>query len=109
MSSSGLILKAHDRILPLEKFNKDSQQKWQGPFFFICAADTQLGLMDRWGTDGSDGKDYPEASWAREIELCKKSVELINKMRPKPRFFIVCGDQFRDQQAGLKLPQNKPS
>jgi len=91
-SNVGQILRGENRVIPLEKFEKKEQKEWRGPFFFIQAADTQLGLMDRWGTDGSDGKDYPEANWDREIELCKQSVAAVNAMSPKPRFFIVCGD-----------------
>lgn len=103
-----IIAKAQNKVLPLEKLQKESQQKWQGPFFFIQAADTQLGLMDRFGTDGRDGKDYPEANWDREIELCKQSVNIINNMSPKPRFFIICGDlidAFPDEWPELREQQ----
>ena len=26
------------------------------------------------------------------MELCKKSVEILNNMQPRPSFFVVCGD-----------------
>ena len=27
-----------------------------------------------------------------QVELCKKSVEILNGLQPKPAFFVVCGD-----------------
>ena len=30
--------------------------------------------------------------WDAEIELTKKAIAAANKLRPKPKFFIVCGD-----------------
>lgn len=91
-ANPGQILKAENRVIAHDALAEHEQQEWKGPFFFVQAADTQLGLMDRWGTDGSDGKDYPEANWEREKVLCKESVAAVNAMSPKPRFFIVCGD-----------------
>ena len=32
------------------------------------AADTQLGLMYNFGSDGSDGTPYPESRWEAEVE-----------------------------------------
>ena len=28
----------------------------------------------------------------REIKLCEQTIDILNKMNPKPAFFIVCGD-----------------
>lgn len=85
-----VIRKGKDRILPgFESCAADS--KWQGSFFFVQAADTQLGMIDSWG-DGSVGAQYPDITWEREIELCGQTVKLLNSMTPKPAFFIVCGD-----------------
>lgn len=33
-----------------------------------------------------------KADWSFEIEVSKLAVEKVNKMEPKPRFFIICGD-----------------
>ena len=35
---------------------------------------------------------YPNITWEQEIELCRQSVQVLNAMRPRPAFFIVCGD-----------------
>jgi hypothetical protein len=33
-------------------YGRAEQSGWRAPFFFIQAADTQLGMMDYWGSDG---------------------------------------------------------
>ena len=82
-----VIRKAKDRILP----GFTAKSKWDHSFFFVQAADTQLGMIDTWG-DGSVGNKYPNITWDREIELCQQTVDILNRMNPKPAFFIVCGD-----------------
>jgi len=82
-----VIRKAKDRILP----GFSTKSKWDQPFFFVQAADTQLGMIDTWG-DGSVGNSYPNITWDREIKLCEQTVDILNKMNPNPAFFIVCGD-----------------
>jgi len=81
------MLKAKNHILSHPGFSVETQSTWNREFFFIQAADTQLGLMYNW----PDPK-YPDSKWDEEIELCKASVEILNSMNPKPEFFIVCGD-----------------
>ena len=101
------VRKAKDRILPGFEDEKDS--KWQDPFFFVQAADTQLGMIDSWG-DGSVGAQYPNITWEREIELCTQTVELLNRMNPKPAFFIVCGDlvdAFPDKWPEIRKAQEQ--
>jgi len=34
----------------------------------------------------------PVPGWKKEIELGERAVEIVNKMRPKPKFFVMCGD-----------------
>jgi UDP-2,3-diacylglucosamine pyrophosphatase LpxH len=101
-----VIRKGKDRILPgFETHATD----WKEPFYFIQAADTQLGMIDNWG-DGSVGEQYPNITWDREIELCTQTVQLLNSMRPKPAFFIVCGDlvdAFPDQWPQIRTAQEK--
>jgi len=46
------ILKASDRSLQEAKFRLEDNVEWEAPFFFIQGADTQLGLMYNFGTDG---------------------------------------------------------
>uniref|UniRef100_A0A3Q4HPU9 Serine/threonine-protein phosphatase CPPED1 n=1 Tax=Neolamprologus brichardi TaxID=32507 RepID=A0A3Q4HPU9_NEOBR len=70
-------------------FVLDAEHKWTGPFFFIQAADPQLGLMKAWRDGDCDGGGE---EWAEEVELTKQAVEAINQLRPRPRFMVLCGD-----------------
>ncbi|XP_059084215.1 serine/threonine-protein phosphatase CPPED1-like [Tigriopus californicus] len=88
-SSDLVVHKAENRILPI--FEKSLNEKWTEPFYFIQAADTQLGLIVNYG-DGTINDQYPNITWEKEIELCRQSVEIINNLDPKPKFFIICGD-----------------
>eukprot|EP00092_Neocalanus_flemingeri_P034027 GFUD01037003.1.p1 GENE.GFUD01037003.1~~GFUD01037003.1.p1 ORF type:complete len:302 (+),score=62.53 GFUD01037003.1:108-1013(+) len=104
------MLKAKNNLLPHTEFSAENQAKWNRDFFFIQAADTQLGLMYNFGSDGSDGTPYPDSKWETEIELCKASVEILNGMNPKPEFFIVCGDlvdAFGDKFPEIRQRQEK--
>ena len=74
---SKVIRKAKDRILPGFETSRD-KSKWKSSFFFVQAADTQLGMIDMWG-DGSVGSEYPNVSWDREMELCSQTVDLLNQ------------------------------
>uniref|UniRef100_A0A3Q3GRK5 Serine/threonine-protein phosphatase CPPED1 n=1 Tax=Labrus bergylta TaxID=56723 RepID=A0A3Q3GRK5_9LABR len=60
-------------------FVSDAEREWTGPFYFIQAADPQLGLMK-----GDE--------WQEEVELTKLAVEAVNQLRPRPRFMVLCGD-----------------
>jgi len=53
-------------------------EEWDGEYFFIQMADTQLGFMNE------------NQSWEEEIELASQAVEHINRLKPK--FAVVCGD-----------------
>ncbi|XP_075949424.1 serine/threonine-protein phosphatase CPPED1 isoform X1 [Anarhichas minor] len=90
----------------------DAEREWTGPFFFIQAADPQLGLMKAWRDGDCDGGGD---EWGEEIELTKQAVEAVNQLRPRPRFIVLCGDlvhampdtpfregQERDLKAALK-------
>uniref|UniRef100_A0A3B3ZDZ1 Serine/threonine-protein phosphatase CPPED1 n=1 Tax=Periophthalmus magnuspinnatus TaxID=409849 RepID=A0A3B3ZDZ1_9GOBI len=87
----------------------DAEGEWRGPFCFIQAADPQLGLMKSWNK-GGEGDE-----WAEEVELTKQAVEAMNRLQPRPRFMVLCGDlvhampdapyreeQVRDLKAALK-------
>jgi len=52
--SESVVLKARNRTLP--GFEAETQSKWNSPFFFIQAADTQLGLIDNYGDGMSPDK-----------------------------------------------------
>lgn len=69
-----------------EGLTKETEGLWQGPFFFIQAADTQFGMIE------SYLEKRPDPHWDKEIALTEKAVEAVNQMDPKPRFFVVCGD-----------------
>ncbi|XP_072167271.1 serine/threonine-protein phosphatase CPPED1-like [Diadema setosum] len=61
------------------------EEKWKGPFFFIVGADPQMGMLD------TMDKKKP-VGWEREIQLVRKAIEAVNAMRPRPKFFLMCGD-----------------
>ncbi|CAL8302334.1 unnamed protein product [Lota lota] len=65
---------------------EDVEREWQGPFCFIQAADPQLGLINDW-RDGGDG-----VVWSEEVQLTQQTVGAVNKLRPRPRFMVLCGD-----------------
>ncbi|XP_045849476.1 serine/threonine-protein phosphatase CPPED1 isoform X4 [Meles meles] len=45
--------------------------------------------MKAWSTgDSESGGD----EWGQEIRLTEQAVEAINKLKPKPKFFVLCGD-----------------
>ena len=52
--SDRVVLKARNRGLP--GFEVEQQAKWKSPFFFVQAADTQLGLIDNYGDGKSPDK-----------------------------------------------------
>ncbi|XP_055963404.1 serine/threonine-protein phosphatase CPPED1 [Sorex fumeus] len=73
----------------LDAFSSEKEKDWQGPFYFIQGADPQFGLMKAWSTgDCEHGGD----EWAEEIRLTEQAVHIVNALRPRPRFFVLCGD-----------------
>ncbi|KAJ6635648.1 Serine/threonine-protein phosphatase CPPED1 [Pseudolycoriella hygida] len=66
----------------------DNEKEWCGPFTFVQAADTQLGLIDRYLLNIDNFK------WEKEKALCRESIRRINAMEPKPKFYIICGDML---------------
>uniref|UniRef100_A0A3P9IXN9 Serine/threonine-protein phosphatase CPPED1 n=1 Tax=Oryzias latipes TaxID=8090 RepID=A0A3P9IXN9_ORYLA len=68
---------------------RDAEHRWTGPFYFIQAADPQLGLMKAWKDGNCDGGGD---EWTEEVELTKQAVEAVNRLRPRPRFMVLCGD-----------------
>ena len=64
----------------------DKEKTWNGPFYFIQGADCQLGLIQ------SYIEQNPIPGWQKEIVLTKLAVKKINAMKPKPKFFVICGD-----------------
>jgi len=70
----------------LKCFEKEKEAAWKGPFCFIQAADTQFGMIAAY----LEKKETPE--WHKEVALTRTAIMAANRMEPKPRFFIVCGD-----------------
>ncbi|KAM4631586.1 serine/threonine-protein phosphatase CPPED1 isoform 2-T2 [Discoglossus pictus] len=70
-------------------FSADEESQWKGPFYFIQGADPQFGLMKSWEIGDCD---YGGDEWQREIRLTEEAVQAINKLNPKPKFFVLCGD-----------------
>jgi len=88
-ASDTAVRKAVKRVLP-GFLETNESRKWKEPFLFVQAADTQLGMID----NHEKGIKYPNVTWDRELELCRQSVKALNAMRPRPAFFIVCGDML---------------
>uniref|UniRef100_M3YSS5 Serine/threonine-protein phosphatase CPPED1 n=1 Tax=Mustela putorius furo TaxID=9669 RepID=M3YSS5_MUSPF len=85
--AGGVFRRARGRTL--DAFLSEKEREWKGPFYFIQGADPQFGLMKAWSTGDSDsGGD----EWGQEIRLTEQAVEAINKLKPKPKFFVLCGD-----------------
>ncbi|KAJ6657616.1 hypothetical protein lerEdw1_002333 [Lerista edwardsae] len=81
------LLKAQGRTL--SAFRGDAEQEWKAPFYFIQGADPQFGLMKAFAIGDCDsGGD----EWDEELRLTQQAVQAINKLNPKPKFFILCGD-----------------
>lgn len=59
-------------------FDRQHEQTWQHPFFFMQLADTQYGMFTK------------NKGFEQEAALAQQAVEHINRLRP--RFVIVCGD-----------------
>lgn len=83
--AEGALTKAVNKKYP--GFTYETEGRWQGPFCFIHAADTQFGLIDSW-----NAVPLAEQTWEKEIVLTRKAISAANKLSPKPRFFVVCGD-----------------
>ncbi|NXC84451.1 CPPED phosphatase, partial [Cercotrichas coryphoeus] len=65
------------------------EYQWKGPFYFIQGADPQFGLMKSWTHGDTENGDD---EWGEEIKLAEQAVQAINKLNPKPKFFVLCGD-----------------
>lgn len=65
----------------------DEDKQWSGPFTFVQAADTQLGLLDII-------LNVEQPNWDKEKALCRESIKRINEMKPKPKFYVICGDML---------------
>ncbi|KAK1164895.1 serine/threonine-protein phosphatase CPPED1-like [Acipenser oxyrinchus oxyrinchus] len=78
------------------------QGEWKEPFYFIQAADPQLGLIKAWAVrDCENGGD----EWGQEVTLTQQAVQAVNKLAPRSKFMVLCGDihampgmQWQDEQ-----------
>jgi len=59
---------------------------WKEPYFFVFGADTQLGLIDQMNNVTVN------PSWDEELRRLGVIINHMNSMKPKPKFFIICGD-----------------
>lgn len=67
----------------------EADKSWQEDFYFVQGADPQFGMM---GTFKRTDFSPETLNWDEEIRLAKLSVEKVNQLNPKPRFFVICGD-----------------
>jgi len=87
---SSFQIKTKNRIY--EELKKDFEKEWKGPFTFVQCADTQFGLIDRYIRKVGYTNDNDNISWKKEIHYLQLTIQSINKLNPKPKFFIICGD-----------------
>ncbi|CAG7832420.1 unnamed protein product [Allacma fusca] len=83
--------KSFPAILPMNLrnyFDEEMEADWKGPFTFIQMADPQFGLIEKFILK----KEIPH--WDEEMALTSAAIQCINKMRPKPRFVVICGDML---------------
>uniref|UniRef100_A0A915KTC8 Calcineurin-like phosphoesterase domain-containing protein n=1 Tax=Romanomermis culicivorax TaxID=13658 RepID=A0A915KTC8_ROMCU len=91
---SGRATKCH-----IKGLTQAEESKWSGPFWFMQAADTQLGMIDSY----QNKKALPNHD--AEIELCNRLIHIANNAKPKPRFLIVCGDLIDAWPRSLRAQQ----
>ncbi|XP_022084779.1 serine/threonine-protein phosphatase CPPED1-like [Acanthaster planci] len=85
-----------------EGFDREHEGTWQGPFTFIASADPQYGLIARWNKPGA-------LDWKEEVELTRRGVDKINKMKPRPRFVVILGDMLDAMPARPGRDEQKAS
>lgn len=79
-------MSAEKRINEYKNFIERDEKEWKGSFYFVQGADTQFGLIERYL---EKKENY---GWEKEKALARKCVEKINRLKPKPKFFVLCGD-----------------
>lgn len=86
-NSSSFQIARRNQVVDIEATNKTVQEsQWTEKFYFIQAADSQFGLIDRYI------KHLDEPGWKEEIESSEALVDVCNKLEPKPAFMVICGD-----------------
>nr|CAD7393472.1 unnamed protein product [Timema cristinae] len=78
--------KTHTKKKKFTFFDNEREKVFQEPFYFIQGADIQLGLIQRYI------EKNPVPGWSKELQLAELAVKKVNAMRPKPKFFVMCGD-----------------
>nr|KAF6440239.1 calcineurin like phosphoesterase domain containing 1 [Rousettus aegyptiacus] len=85
--AGGVFHRARGRTL--DAFSAEKEREWKGPFYFIQGTDPQFGLMKAWSIGDCDNSGD---EWGQEVRLTEQAVQAVNKLNPKPRFFVLCGD-----------------
>ncbi|MGH0129648.1 UNVERIFIED_CONTAM: hypothetical protein FKN15_048353 [Acipenser sinensis] len=76
----------------------EEQGEWKGPFYFIQAAEPQLGLIKAWAVgDCEKGGDER----GQEVTLTQQAVQAVNKLAPRSKFMVFC----RDIQVQISIAQ----
>ena len=76
------------KSMNIQKFRTDLEERqWKGDFTFVQGADCQFGLIARL-------KAEKAPKWDEELKLSEAAVQYINRLRPKPKFFVICGDML---------------
>jgi hypothetical protein len=85
-----------DRAVVTDDANA-GERRWSMPWFFVQLADTQLGMQ------------HQNRSWAEEMEMARTAVDHINRLRPSPKFVVVCGDMTNALPIGGGFGSAPPS
>jgi len=74
---------------------KEEEGLWNGSFYFLQLADTQLGFFTE------------NKNWDEEMELMERTVEYINSLQNPPKFVIVCGDLIHAWPTDFELTEKQ--
>nr|ACO15321.1 metallophosphoesterase CSTP1 [Caligus clemensi] len=91
MTSKGIFKAKYGQLPNFMERNQEAED-----FFFIQAADTQLGMIANYdqSTKSTKKDQYAKGliTWEEEIRLCRQLVSAVNGMNPLPEFLVICGD-----------------
>lgn len=75
-----------DPVYDLGNPTAPGRSAWNGAFVFVQGADSQFGMID------SYTHKRTEPGWKEEMELCEQLIDICTRMKPKPKFLVICGD-----------------
>jgi len=86
VTTTRVTLNSSERFHKLPNKKDDKDETRFEKFYFLQAADCQFGMIDNYL------KKLPDPKWDEEVEFSERLVERCNKLDPKPKFMVICGD-----------------